>query len=115
MPYFEDDEAVYRYLAEEFQKWAVDDAGLARGQAADTIVQFHLREPAALITVKLKPGEAARADLGPTDLVPEIVIRTDADTMRQFCRGDLNLTAALARGQVKARGPVAKLLKLKLL
>ena len=36
----------------------------------------------------------------------------DADTAHRFWLGHVNVTVALARGQIKARGPVAKILKL---
>jgi hypothetical protein len=36
----------------------------------------------------------------------------DADTAHRFWLGKVNVTVALARGQMKAKGPVAKILKL---
>ena len=36
----------------------------------------------------------------------------DADTAHRFWLGKVNVTMALARGQIKAKGPVAKILKL---
>jgi hypothetical protein len=36
----------------------------------------------------------------------------DADTAHNFWLGKVNVTVALARGQMKAKGPVAKILKL---
>jgi hypothetical protein len=36
----------------------------------------------------------------------------DADTAHRFWLGKVNVTVALARGQISARGPVAKILKL---
>jgi hypothetical protein len=35
-----------------------------------------------------------------------------ADTAHRFWLGEVNVTVALARGQMKAKGPVAKVLKL---
>jgi hypothetical protein len=35
-----------------------------------------------------------------------------ADTAHGFWMGNVNITSALARGEVKARGPVAKVLRL---
>jgi putative sterol carrier protein len=43
---------------------------------------------------------------------PEVVMTMDADTAHRFWLGKVNVTVALARGQMKARGPVAKILKL---
>ena len=36
----------------------------------------------------------------------------EADTAHRFFLGKVNVTTALARGQIKAKGPVAKILKL---
>jgi putative sterol carrier protein len=36
----------------------------------------------------------------------------DADTAHKFWLGKVNVTIAMARGQMKAKGPVAKILKL---
>jgi hypothetical protein len=35
-----------------------------------------------------------------------------ADTAHKFWLGQVNVTVAMARGQIKAKGPVAKILKL---
>jgi hypothetical protein len=64
------------------------------------------------VTVKVLEGEAAAVVLGPTDLEPEVTMQMDADTAHRFWLGRVNVTVALARGQMKARGPVAKILKL---
>jgi putative sterol carrier protein len=51
-------------------------------------------------------------DLGETDMDPEVVMSMEADTAHRFWLGSVNVTVALARGQMKAKGPVAKILKL---
>ena len=61
---------------------------------------------------RLLEGEDGRVDLGPTDLDPEVVMTMEADTAHKFWLGKVNVTVALARGQMKAKGPVAKILKL---
>jgi putative sterol carrier protein len=43
---------------------------------------------------------------------PEVTMSMDADTAHKFWLGEVNVTVALARGQIKANGPVAKILKL---
>src|SRR5205823_14180325 len=77
-----------------------------------TIVQYQYKNPESQITVKMKDGEDGRVDLGATDMDPEIVMVMDADTAHKFWLGKVNVTMALARGQMKAKGPVAKILKL---
>jgi hypothetical protein len=109
---FKDEQEVYQYIGKLFQDLAVDDVLFPQFQKANTIVQFPLRNPQSMITLKIKPGEAGQVDLGPTDLIPEVVMTMDADTAHKFWLGKVNVTVALARGQMKAKGPVAKILKL---
>jgi putative sterol carrier protein len=57
-------------------------------------------------------GEDGTVDCGETAMEPEVVMTMDADTAHRFWLGKVNVTVALARGQMKAKGPVAKILKL---
>ena len=81
-------------------------------QKANTIVQYQYRDPDSQITVKLIEGEDGQVDCGETAMEPEVVMTMDADTAHRFWLGKVNVTVALARGQMKAKGPVAKILKL---
>jgi hypothetical protein len=110
--YFKDDQEVYKYIGRLFQDLAKDEVLFPQFQKANTIVQFPFRNPTSQITLKILLGEPGQVDLGPTELVPEVVMTMDADTAHKFWLGKVNVTVALARGQMKAKGPVAKILKL---
>jgi putative sterol carrier protein len=112
LPVFKDDQEVYRYIGKLFEDLAADDELGPRFRKADTIVQYQYSNPDSQITVKMKEGEEGQVDCGTTDLVPEIVMTMEADTAHKFWLGNVNVTMALARGQMKAKGPVAKILKL---
>ncbi|HEY8866018.1 MAG TPA: SCP2 sterol-binding domain-containing protein [Solirubrobacteraceae bacterium] len=112
MAYFKDEQEVYDYVGKLFQDLMVDDEMRPKFQKANTIVQYQYRNPESQITVKMKEGEDGQVDLGPTDLDPEVVMTMDADTAHKFWLGKVNVTVALARGQMKSKGPVAKILKL---
>ncbi len=112
MAYFKDEQEVYQFIGRLFQELAVDEVLFPEFQKANTIVQFPFKNPQSQITLKIKLGEIGQVDLGPTELVPEVVMTMDADTAHRFWLGYVNVTVALARGQMKARGPVAKILKL---
>jgi putative sterol carrier protein len=109
---FKDDQEVYQYIGKLFQELAGDDELGPRFRKADTIVQYQYSNPDSQITVKMKDGQDGQVDLGSTDLQPEIVMVMEADTAHKFWLGKVNVTMALARGQMKAKGPVAKILKL---
>jgi putative sterol carrier protein len=110
--YFKDDQEVYQYVGKLFEDLMADDALATQFKKANTIVQYQYREPDSQITVKILDGERAQVDLGPTSLEPEVVMAMEADTAHRFWLGKVNVTVALAKGQIKAKGPVAKILKL---
>jgi putative sterol carrier protein len=110
--YFKDADEVYQYIGKLFEDLAVDDELAPKFRKANTIVQYQYREPDSTITVQLVEGEDGRVDLGETDMEPEVVMSMEADTAHKFWLGKVNVTVALARGQMKAKGPVAKILKL---
>ena len=112
MPVFKDDQEVYQYIGKLFQDLANDDELGPKFRRADTIVQYKYTNPDSQITVKMKDGEEGQVDFGPTEMQPEIVMAMEADTAHRFWLGNVNVTMALAKGQMKAKGPVAKILKL---
>jgi putative sterol carrier protein len=112
VPVFNDDQEVYRYIGRLFQELVDDDELGPKFQKADTIVQYQYKNPDSQITVKMKDGEEGQVDFGPSEMQPEIVMVMDADTALKFWLGKVNVTMALAKGQMKAKGPVAKILKL---
>ena len=112
MAYFKDADELYAYIGRLFKELAEDEDLSPRFQRANTIVQYRYRDPDSQITVKLLEGEDGEVDCGDTALEPEVVMTMDADTAHRFWLGQVNVTVALARGQIKAKGPVAKILKL---
>ena len=112
MAYFKDADEVYSFIGKLFQDLAEDEELAPKFRKANTVVQYAYRDPDSTITVELKEGEQGRVDFGETDMEPEVVMSMDADTAHKFWLGKVNVTVALARGQMKAKGPVAKILKL---
>ena len=112
MAYFKDDQEVYETIGKMFQDLADDPELGPKFRKANTIVQYQYRNPESQITIKMREDEEGQVDLGPTDLDPEVVMTMEADTAHKFWLGKVNVTVALARGQMKAKGPVAKILKL---
>jgi putative sterol carrier protein len=110
--YFKDAQEVYDTIGKLFADLA-DDAELSpEFRKANTIVQYDYREPDSTITVRLKEDEPGEVVFGETEMEPEVVMSMEADTAHRFWLGRVNVTVALARGQIKAKGPVAKILKL---
>ena len=112
MPYFKDADEVYEFIGRLFADLAEDDDLGPKFRKANTIVQYQYANPDSQITVKMIDGEDGQVDTGDTELEPEVVMSMEADTAHKFWLGKVNVTVALARGQMKAKGPVAKILKL---
>ena len=112
MAYFKDDQEVYDTLGKLFKELAEDEELAAKFRKANTIVQYDYRDPESTITVRLQEGQPGDVDFGETEMEPEVVMSMEADTAHRFWLGKVNVTVALARGQIKAKGPVAKILKL---
>ncbi len=112
MAYFKDDQEVYQHIGKLFEDLAQDDELSPKFRKANTIVQYQYRNPDSQITVRMLEGEEGDVDCGETTMDPEVVMTMDADTAHRFWLGHVNVTVALTRGQIKAKGPVAKILKL---
>jgi putative sterol carrier protein len=110
--HFRDENDVYAFIGRLFQELAVDAELAPKFKKANTTVQYQLSDPEARVTIDLRPERDIRVDLGASDLDPEVIMSTTADTAHAFWLGKVNITAALARGQIKAKGPVAKILRL---
>lgn len=112
MGYFNDAQEVYDTIGELFTELAADDELAPKFRQANTIVQYRHSDPDSTITVRLKEDEPTDVEFGETEMEPEVVMSMEADTAHRFWLGQVNVTTALARGQIKASGPVAKILKL---
>jgi hypothetical protein len=110
--YFKDAQEVYDTIGKLFADLADDEELSPEFRKANTIVQYDYREPDSTITVRLKEDEPGEVVFGETEMEPEVVMSMEADTAHRFWLGKVNVTVALARGQIKAKGPVAKILKL---
>ena len=112
MAYFKDAQEVYDNLGKLFVDIANDEELAPRFRKANTIVRYEYREPESAITVRLQEGQPGDVDFGDSGMEPEVTMAMAADTAHRFWLGQVNVTVALARGQIKAKGPVAKILKL---
>jgi hypothetical protein len=110
--YFKDADEVYETIGKLFVEIANDDELAPKFRKANTIVRYEYSDPDSVITVRLQEGQPGDVDFGDSDMEPEVTMSMDADTAHKFWLGEVNVTVALARGQIKANGPVAKILKL---
>lgn len=112
MGYFKDADAVYEVLGELFDELLADPDVGPQLRRANTTVQYRHTDPECVITVRLHEDGPGRIDLGETDLEPDVVMAMAAETAHRFWQGEVNVPVALARHEMTASGPVAKILKL---
>jgi hypothetical protein len=112
VPYFRDADELYRYLGGLLAELNADPELGPRFRQANTIVQYRTTNPDAVITSKLIDGEPGQIDCGETTLEPQVTLTMEGDLAHRFWLGLVSPTVALARGEMHAAGPVAKILKL---
>jgi putative sterol carrier protein len=110
--YFKDAQAVYDTIGKLFAELAEDEELASKFREANTILQYEFHEPDSKITLRLQEDQPGDVDFGETEMEPDVVMSMAADTAHRFWLGKVNVTVALARGEIKASGPVAKILKL---
>ena len=101
---------IYDSIGRVMQELAADPALQPVFREADTCVRYELHDPDAAITIGSRGGELVRVDFGETDQDPEVVITMDAEMAHRYLLGEVDMTVALARGQMTADGPVTKIL-----
>jgi len=112
VPYFQDAEELYRYIGRLLADLSEHPELGPRFRQANTIVQYRTTNPDAVVTVKLRADEEGQVDCGDTTLDPEVTLSLEADLAHRFWLGLVSPTKELARGRMKARGPIAKILRL---
>jgi putative sterol carrier protein len=110
--YFKDADEVYATVGKLFRELAEDEELAPMFRKANTIVQYDYTEPDSRITVRLQEGEPGDVDFGETEMEPEVTMKMKADTAHRFWLGRVNVTMAIARGEIRPQGPVSKILKL---
>jgi hypothetical protein len=110
MAVFSDEAEVYEYLGGVFRHGLTDEALVAQLQPSGVVLRIHYTDPDAVLTVDM-PGAAVHTGAG-NGPDPNVELYMTADTGNRFWQGLIVLPVALAKGEVRAKGPVAKLLKL---
>ncbi|WP_300017005.1 sterol carrier protein [Pseudonocardia sp.] len=109
MAAFSSEAEVYEFLGGVFRMGLDDPELVSKLEPTGIVLRITYTEPDAVITVDM-PGKELHegAGAGPD---PNVELFMTADTGNRFWLGKVILPVALAKGQVRAKGPVAKLLK----
>lgn len=109
MGVFKDSDEAAKYLAGIFEQAAADESIADQLAASGVVLQLNCSDPDIQITVDMPNKKVVT---GSCDLSPTVAMSMTADMANRFWQGKLNLAVALAKGQVRAKGPVPKILKL---
>jgi hypothetical protein len=110
MSYFTDEAEVYEYIGRVFRLAAEHPEIGPKMRAANITMQCNYSDPEASLTVRFK--EPMEVVDGGQDDVADVRLSMPADIAHRYWLGEYNLAVGLAKGQVKAKGPVNKILRL---
>ena len=117
MATFQNSEQFYDCVGSLMDRAKVDPNVGFKIAKSNIVIRFVYSDPDAAKTVDAKNlpvQENAYVNVyhGECDLRPDIIMSMKADTAHQFWLGNVNLVSAMARGEIKAEGPIPKILKL---
>jgi hypothetical protein len=105
---FRDEAEVYEYLGGIFRRGMQDPVLVEKLRPTGIVLRITYTDPDAALTVDMANTRIHEgAGAGPE---PNVELFMTADTGNRFWLGKVILPVALAKGQVRAKGPVAKLL-----
>lgn len=116
MGIFSSKEEVYAAIGGLFEKGAVHPEMGPKVAAGKVIIRFEYSDPDSALTIDARnepaPGASFRVLHEETDVKPDVTMQMKADIAHQFWLGQVNITTALARGQMRVKGPLQQIMKL---
>lgn len=116
MAVFKDAAELYQCIGGLFRLGAKHPEMGAKVGASNLIIRFEYSDPDSILTVDAKSPKPEGAGFnvleGDNALKPDVLMTMSADIAHQFWFGTVNLVQALNRGQMKAKGPIASILRL---
>jgi hypothetical protein len=109
MAVFKDAADVDAHIGEIFRKALADPELAPRFAESGVVLKLHYTEPACTMTADLANGRVYFDEEGP---LPNVEMFMKADVAHRFWLGKVNIAAALAKGDMRAKGPIPKILKL---
>lgn len=111
MGYFEDSNEVDKYIGGVFRAANDHPESGPKMRAAGLNLRVLYTDPDTEMWILMREPAMGVA-VGPSEEKADITLMMRADTGDKFWRGEYNLAVGLAKGEVKAKGPVNKILKL---
>lgn len=110
MAFFNDADEVNKYVGGVFRKASENEVG-PKLATADIDLQIYYTDPESKLLIKMHGDNIEVVDDGENEAA-DVKLYMPADIADKYWRGEYNLAVGLAKGHVKAKGPVNKILKL---
>lgn len=110
MPVFSNTEKMYQVLGELFNALLSDKTAREKFLESDIIIKFDIHDPSGQIWISNEDG--GKVICGSTQLKPTIEMSLSGDSCHKFWLQELAMPVALAKGLIKAKGPMPKVIKL---
>jgi hypothetical protein len=112
MAVFKDESEVYQYTGGIFEDALADPVIGPKFADSGVILKVTHTEPDAVFTVDMPAGKVLYGDDARNGPKPVVEMFMKADVGHRFWLGKVNISLALAKGEMRAKGPVPKILKL---
>ncbi len=112
MPVFENREKMQLVLGELFTSMLDDPEVGPKFVKSNIIIRFNISKPDHSLWLTPGDGEKGEVLWGKTDLKPTIEMSLSGDSCHKFWLKQITMPIALAKGHIKAKGPMPKVLKL---
>ena len=112
MPVFESKEKMQTVLGGLFEKLLSDPEFGPKFVQSDITIKFNISDPNAELWVTPGDGTTGEVIWGATDQKATVEMTLSGDTCHRFWLKEIAMPIALAKGLIKAKGPMPKILKL---
>jgi putative sterol carrier protein len=109
MALFKDTEEFYDILYNFFLVLMDEPSIGPKILAKGLIIRFDYTEPDANLTLDSTTNQVIKGD---NDLKADVIMSMKSDVAHRFWLGKVNLVVALTKGDIKAKGPIAKIMAL---
>ena len=110
MAVFSSTEKMYEVLGSLFEMLLKDQVAGPKFLESNIIIRFDITDPAGQLWITNIDG--GKVICGSADLKPTIDMHLSGDTCHKFWLQQIAMPVALAKGLIKAKGPMPKVIKL---
>lgn len=112
MAVFESKEKMQTVLGGLFENLMKDPVMGPKFVKTNIIIRFNITEPNGKLWLTPGDGDTGNVLWGDLDMQPTVEMTLSGDTCHKFWLKHISMPVALAKGLIKAKGPMPKVLKL---